>query len=84
MPFVDNILQPTHLLLILVVALLVLGPKRLPEAGRALGKGLRDFRSAMSGDDHEPRQEVMSQASTVETPQPQEPVQAKEPVQPVG
>lgn len=84
MPFVDNILQPTHLLLILVVALLVLGPKRLPEAGRALGKGLRDFRSAMSGDDLEPRQEVMNQASTVETPQPQEPVQAKEPVQPVG
>lgn len=84
MPFVDNILQPTHLLLILVVALLVLGPKRLPEAGRALGKGLRDFRSAMSGDDLEPRQEVVNQASTVETPQPQEPVQAKEPVQPVG
>ena len=84
MPFVDNILQPTHLLLILVVALLVLGPKRLPEAGRALGKGLRDFRSAMSGDDLEPRQEVVNQASTVETPQPQEPVQAEEPVQPVG
>ena len=84
MPFVDNILQPTHLLLILVVALLVLGPKRLPEAGRALGKGLRDFRSAMSGEDHEPRQEVMSQASTVESTQPQEPVQAKEPVQPLG
>jgi len=84
MPFVDNILQPTHLLLILVVALLVLGPKRLPEAGRALGKGLRDFRSAMSGEDHEPRQEVMSQASTVEATQPQEAAQAKEPVQPVG
>jgi sec-independent protein translocase protein TatA len=84
MPFVDNILQPTHLLLVLVVALLVLGPKRLPEAGRALGKGLRDFRSAMSGEDHEPRQEVMSQTSTVEAPQPQEAVQAKEPVQPVG
>ena len=48
---IGDILQPTHLLFILVVALLVLGPKRLPEAGRALGKGLRDFRSAMSGDD---------------------------------
>jgi len=84
MPFVDNILQPTHLLLILVVALLVLGPKRLPEAGRALGKGIRDFRSAMSGEDHEPRQEVMSQASMSEPTQPQEPVQVKEPVQPLG
>jgi sec-independent protein translocase protein TatA len=84
MPFVDNILQPTHLLLILVVALLVLGPKRLPEAGRALGKGIRDFRSAMSGEEHQPHQEVTSQASTVEAPQPQEPAQPKEPVQPVG
>ena len=87
MPFVDNILQPTHLLLILVVALLVLGPKRLPEAGRALGKGLRDFKSAVSGDEHAPHQEIVSQTSTVEaTPpqQPQETVQAQEPVQPVG
>ncbi len=46
-----DILQPTHLLFVLVVALLVLGPKRLPEVGRALGRGLRDFRSAMSGED---------------------------------
>jgi sec-independent protein translocase protein TatA len=48
---VGDILQPTHLLFVLVVALLVLGPKRLPEVGRALGRGLRDFRSAMSGED---------------------------------
>jgi sec-independent protein translocase protein TatA len=51
MNFVGDILQPTHLLFILVVALLVLGPKRLPEVGRSLGRGLRDFRSAMSGDE---------------------------------
>lgn len=47
---VGDILQPTHLLLILVVALLVLGPKRLPEVGRTLGSGLRDFRSAINGE----------------------------------
>ena len=46
---VGDILQPTHLLFILVVALLVLGPKRLPEVGRSLGKGIRDFRGAMAG-----------------------------------
>lgn len=44
-----DIIQPTHLLFILVVALVVLGPKRLPEVGRSLGKGIRDFRGAMSG-----------------------------------
>jgi sec-independent protein translocase protein TatA len=46
----SNALQPTHLLLILIVALLLLGPKRLPEAGRALGKGLKEFRSSIGGE----------------------------------
>jgi sec-independent protein translocase protein TatA len=39
--------SPVHLLFIGAVALLVLGPKRLPEVARALGKGLREFREAM-------------------------------------
>jgi sec-independent protein translocase protein TatA len=55
---IGDILQPTHLLLILAVALLVLGPKRLPEAGKALGKGLRDFRSAVAGLTDDVRVEV--------------------------
>jgi sec-independent protein translocase protein TatA len=50
-----DIVQPTHLLLILVVALVVLGPKRLPEAGRSLGRGLRDFRSGLQGVQDEAR-----------------------------
>ena len=49
---IGDILQPTHLLFVLVIALLVLGPKRLPEVGRALGNGLRDFKSAINGEDH--------------------------------
>jgi len=39
---------PLELILVLVVALLVLGPKRLPEAGRSLGRGIREFRSAIA------------------------------------
>jgi sec-independent protein translocase protein TatA len=50
---IGDILQPTHLLFILVVALLVLGPKRLPEASRAIGKGIRDFKMAVSGEEHD-------------------------------
>ncbi len=50
-----DIVQPTHLLLILVVALLVLGPKRLPEVGRSLGRGLRDFRHGLQGVQDEAR-----------------------------
>jgi sec-independent protein translocase protein TatA len=44
-----GILQPTHLIVILIVALVFLGPKRLPDAGRALGQGLKEFKSSISG-----------------------------------
>ena len=57
---IGDILQPTHLLFVLVIALLVLGPKRLPEVGRSLGRGLRDFRTALSGEEHESRDEVLT------------------------
>jgi sec-independent protein translocase protein TatA len=38
---------------ILIVALLVFGPKRLPEIGRSLGKGMREFKDSISGDSKE-------------------------------
>ena len=44
-----SILQPTHMIIVLAVALLVLGPKRLPEAGRALGQGLNEFKNSITG-----------------------------------
>ena len=50
----DNLLQPTHLLIVLAIALLVLGPKRLPEVGRSLGRSIADFRSGLSGFDQPP------------------------------
>jgi sec-independent protein translocase protein TatA len=43
-----SILQPTHII-VLIVALLILGPKRLPGAGRAVGQGLKEFRSSVGG-----------------------------------
>lgn len=42
----SGILQPSHLVLILVIALIVFGPSKLPELGASLGKGLREFKSA--------------------------------------
>jgi sec-independent protein translocase protein TatA len=45
---------PMELIIVLVVALVVLGPKRLPDAGRSLGRGMREFKSAItSSDDHD-------------------------------
>lgn len=52
---VTDILTPTHLAFVLVVALLVLGPKRLPDAGRSLGQGIREFKSSLLADREDPR-----------------------------
>jgi sec-independent protein translocase protein TatA len=42
-----------ELVVVLIIALVVLGPKRLPEAGRSLGKGMREFKDSLSGDRHD-------------------------------
>jgi sec-independent protein translocase protein TatA len=51
----SGLLQPTHVIVLLVVALLVLGPKRLPEVGKSLGEGLKSFKSSLDGHDDEPQ-----------------------------
>jgi len=44
---------PLELAIVLIIALVVFGPKRLPELGRSLGKGIREFRGSVSGDSHD-------------------------------
>jgi sec-independent protein translocase protein TatA len=77
---IGDILQPTHLLFVLVVALLVLGPKRLPEAGKALGRGIRDFRTAISGEDDR-SDELPTQAAPAPPPEAVVPPAAAPPVE---
>ena len=45
-------LSPIQLIIVLVIAVLVLGPTKLPEFSRAVGKGIRDFKDTISGDAH--------------------------------
>lgn len=47
----EGLFQPLHLLIIAGIALLVFGPKKLPELGKGLGDGIRGFKTAMSGED---------------------------------
>jgi len=47
---------PMELILILAIALIVLGPKKLPDAGRSIGKGMREFKDALSGDSDRDRE----------------------------
>lgn len=58
--------SPMHLLVVLIVAVLVLGPKRLPEAARGLGSGIRQFKESLDGAHEEPAQPVAVEAEKVE------------------
>jgi len=62
-----------ELAIVLIIALVVFGPKRLPELGKSLGKGIREFRGSVSGENHDesPRPEAIEPPQTpVEPPKP--------------
>jgi sec-independent protein translocase protein TatA len=54
----------TGLIVILVVLLLIFGPKRLPEIGRAVGRGMREFKDSVSGNDQDEDEERPEVAAT--------------------
>src|SRR6267378_3510288 len=58
-------LQPAHLIVILVIVLLIFGPGKLPELGRAMGDGLRELKKATGGEEH--KDAALSAASTTAT-----------------
>lgn len=75
--------NPIHILLLLLIVLLVFGAKRLPEIGRSLGTGLREFKSSVTGE--HPQQPTLTaaqpQAQPQQAQQPQQPQQAPAPAQ---
>jgi sec-independent protein translocase protein TatA len=52
----EGLFQPMHLLVIFGIAVLVFGPKKIPELGKGLGEGLRGFKSALRNDSANPAQ----------------------------
>jgi sec-independent protein translocase protein TatA len=56
--------------IVLVIALLVFGPKRLPELGKSLGSGMREFKDSITGknDEEEPKPQPLEQASSDDQP----------------
>ena len=66
MPFLQNI-GPTELIIILVIILIIFGPKNLPKIGQALGKGIKEFKDAAKGLSEENEEE-----SEAKKPQPKD------------
>jgi sec-independent protein translocase protein TatA len=54
-----GLLAPSHIIILGIVLLLIFGPKRLPEMGRSLGHGMREFKNSVGGD-HENEQHTLA------------------------
>lgn len=65
--------SPFHLLIVLVIVILLLGPKRIPEVARSLGSGIRHFRSSLSGEDAEPEGDEASKQPQLDAHPPDKP-----------
>ena len=58
--------SPIQLAIVLIIALVILGPKRLPDVGKSLGRGIREFKDSVSG--HDVPKPLPTEAVTTEQP----------------
>lgn len=71
---------PLEVLVVLIIALVVFGPKRLPELGSSLGRGIREFRDTVSGEKDDDDVKALSASKVTTTPAatpPEEPAEAE-------
>jgi len=61
---VGYVSNPVHIAILLLIALLLFGGKRLPEIGRSLGTGMREFKDSISGNTPEPPQQQLAPPET--------------------
>ena len=79
---------PLEIAVVLVIVLIIFGPKRLPELGKSMGNGIREFKNSLSGEsdkdspEEKQRELQASQQAQVSQPQPP-PAAAEDPAEPV-
>jgi sec-independent protein translocase protein TatA len=71
---------PLEIAIVLIIVLIIFGPKRLPELGRSMGRGIREFKGSLSGDDKD-KDEADANRAELEASQSGDPKQAAEPVE---
>lgn len=65
----EGLLQPMHLLVLFAIALLIFGPKKLPELGKGIGEGIRGFKAAMNAHDAHPEKQILASPKNEESSQ---------------
>jgi sec-independent protein translocase protein TatA len=73
--------NPLHIAFLVVILLLIFGARRLPEIGRSLGSGLREFKQSVTGESNSPSQGDDHERPTLPAGTPQEPAQTPPPTQ---
>jgi sec-independent protein translocase protein TatA len=63
---------PLEIIIVLVVVLIIFGPKRLPELGRSMGRGMREFKDSVTGKDDDKKPEITAAQQQPATPPPAE------------
>ena len=61
---------PLELAIVLVIALVIFGPKRLPDLGRSLGSGMREFKNSITGKDEDEKEEKLRAETNGSSPSP--------------
>ena len=80
---------PLEIAVVLIIVLIIFGPKRLPELGKSMGHGIREFKNSISGEsdkdspEEKQRELQASQQAQASQPQPPPPAAAQSPAEPV-
>jgi sec-independent protein translocase protein TatA len=74
---------PLEIAVVLIIVLIIFGPKRLPELGQSMGRGIREFRSSISGDkDKDSKEDKVRELEASQPAQPTQPGEHAQPAQP--